>query len=717
MAKLSKSLKQRQRHARRNSANVAKLTPAEIRSLNNKGLDSTTGSQSSSNSVSPVKSRRATTTTPPTTPPEKASAYQAQSHRNSVSRNSTVDVPTPPHTPNGHRRPSQSSTRSHSHGHHSDQPHGNGTIHAPRPRGSAHAAFVAANGLSPRPSSSGSSTYRGLQTYRGPEVTRNGSFNMLQRPSSNIVTNPLSYFSRPRQSVLSASPERSRSSQEVSIYRAQSLRNERDNSISNISAASSRPASPHRQSDSPVSMMHENEKFTVLNPADDPHNQPKVSSDGEIPAMNEKAVNTAPDEKEAFPPLPVQRVTDQAETPKRESKKRFTLFGAEKGNQDGTDSTNKLKKLRRRSLPLTELHQPKSSEVEQLPSEGQAAASNEELHVDGAQIEECDFAAHPAVRPLSLVIPDEFKGKEREIDCGPVYARCSCCGKIKRPPGASDLSPVMENENLRTNFSFEIERTSNNPARRSSDSSRGKFTPIIPMVVAENETRQASIEPYKTPIEPTSHQRQVTSPGPSSRKMNPHLASPPKFVRFVSLHGRRNVDSSIIDEEDETEVVKETPLVAERTHVHFADVKTHEFGVSNEIVNGQAMPEAQTNQETAEAKLEDQHTNTELVESTPRAPSNAGSESDAFFTPMDGATPLDEDPTCEIEEENELKQNSQGRSLLTLPQPSFGPQFTRSSDSLRDFVLRSGSVRVAGDRENLHELSKQVSRENEVMAV
>ncbi|KAK5275320.1 hypothetical protein LTR40_013223, partial [Exophiala xenobiotica] len=144
MAKLQKSLKQRQRHAVRNSVNVAKLTPAEIRSLNNNSLSSKTGSQSSSQGPSPSTSRRSTTvTTPPSTPDDRASTHQAQSHRNSISRRSTVDIPTPPHTPNGHRRSSQSSTRGH--GHTPIQSHANGVIYAPRPRVSGHAAFMAAN--------------------------------------------------------------------------------------------------------------------------------------------------------------------------------------------------------------------------------------------------------------------------------------------------------------------------------------------------------------------------------------------------------------------------------------------------------------------------------------------------------------------------------------------------------------------------------------------
>ncbi|KEF60811.1 uncharacterized protein A1O9_02373, partial [Exophiala aquamarina CBS 119918] len=557
MAKLQKSLKQRQRNSIRNKNHVAKLTPAEIRSLNNSAVASITSSHTSSKGTSPSTSRRGTTTTPPASPDD-ANPLDRRTDsisRNSVSRKSITNVPTPPLTPND-RRHSSSSSKGHMH-HHG---HANGIIYAPRPRGHVQPTFMASNGISSRPSSSGSSTYRGLPTYRGPEVTRTGSMNMLQRPSPTIVANPLSNFSRPRQSMFSSSPERCRhDSQDMPYERTHSFQNSRANSLPNVSAPSSRPASPPRVSDSPVSMLADDtERFPAFDP-DDPHNQPKdLSEDEEIQArdmtqqFNTDQSSNQPVERPASP-VSKPREVEQAESPKKDKGKKFTIgtafFGGDKSSLgENTDkAAAKLKKTRRRTLSFT-----KGGEVEQTPSnpdEGHA--------VDGGALENDDYSTHPAIRPLSLEIPSEDKGKGKEIQSAPVYARCACCGKIKKPSAfTNELSPVLENENLRTNFSFEIDRTSDSTGRRSSDASRGKFIPIIPMAVSATETRQASIEPYTNPT--------MSSPVKNSPKNNNQKSSlttsprnrqkyldPPKFVRFASLHGRRNTDPTIIAEEDE----------------------------------------------------------------------------------------------------------------------------------------------------------------------
>ena len=588
MAKLQKTLKQRHRHAVRNSAHVAKLTPAEIRSLNNDALSSKTGSQSSSKSATtPSRSRRSTNGTPPASPDE-PSAYQAQTHRHSVPRNNSINVPTPPHTPNAHRRSSQSSTHGHHHQSHGvAHAHAKGVIHAPQPRGSAQAAFMSANGISSRPSSSESSTYRGLPTYRGPEVTRTGSINMLPHPSQQIVTNPLSFFSRPRQSQVSTSPERCRrGSQEISTYRTQSLRNARANSLPNVSAPPSRPVSPPRATDSPVSMIvDETEKFPVLDPEDDPHNQPKIQSYDETPQdvpKLEAAENHPQDEPVLAEEQPKQIDLSESAKKAKDKQKRFTihaaLFGGDKGKNESAE--NKLKKTRRRTLEL-----PKSEDSQTAEDKCEAAEASVDVKADCLAGEPGDYSAHPAVRPLSsdgpsanpasrpisLIIPGEFKGKEKEIISAPVYARCSCCGKIRKPHAFnSELSPVLENENLRTNFSFEVERTNGPSGRRSSNASRDKFTPIIPIEVAPNETRQATIEPYNTSPEDQPKQRlhrdgqhkdmEIAQSSPvrqplgqmtSSPITSKRHSAPARFVRFASLHGRRSEDTDAIIEEDE----------------------------------------------------------------------------------------------------------------------------------------------------------------------
>ncbi|KAK5209024.1 hypothetical protein LTR47_004735 [Exophiala xenobiotica] len=723
MAKLQKSLKQRQRHAVRNSVNVAKLTPAEIRSLNNNSLSSKTGSQSSSQGPSPSTSRRSTTvTTPPSTPDDHASTHQAQSHRNSISRRSTVDIPTPPHTPNGHRRSSQSSTRGH--GHTPIQSHANGVIYAPRPRVSGHAAFMAANGWShhsSRPSSSGSSTYRGLPTYRGPEVTRHGSMNMLQRPAADIVANPLSYFSRPRQSVVGTSPERYRTSQEIPTQRPQSLHGDL---VSNVSAVSSRAPSPPRATDSPVSMLvDETEKFPILDPAEDPHNQPKIYSDEEQPTDDKPQI------EETSEKIPAQAVAEHKvdaplESPRKDVKKRFTLssalFGTEKNHQDGEENAKKLKKGRRRTLSFGKSLDKEIFESIKLPAEEQPPAPNEEAKVDGAMLEEGDFSAHPAVRPLSLIIPSEFKGKEKEVYSAPVFSKCSCCGKVKRPAGyTNELSPVFENEHLRTNFSFEIERTSGSmEGRRTSESSRGKFTPIIPVKVGENETRQAIIEhePPAAPISqnetrhariepptgPISPVRQVTQRMDTSPKRRVKRTSDsPKFVRFASLHGRRR-DTTVIDEEDEIEIDENAPLM-NGANSQPREVKTIDFAVHDQVT--QSPLEVGHDMKTVPDER-DIVSQTLALASDPatevsRRTSNVESlGSDKFFTPPRGPTPAVESVKSgkgmEMEKEETPTGHPGNPMMPFLREPSFGPTFARNSASLKDFVLsRSTSIQMS----------------------
>lgn len=714
MAKLQKSLKQRQRQAVRNSPNVAKLTPAEIRSLNNSALASKVGSQTSSQVNSPARSRRSTNATPPTSP-DNPSAYHTPNHRHSVSRNASIDVPTPPHTPTGRRRSSQSSTHSHHHAHpHAQGPvpiqgHFQGVIHAPRPRGSAHAAFMVANGISSRPSSSGSSSYRGLPTYRGPEVTRTGSINMLQRPSPTIVANPLSYFSRPRQSVVSSSPEQSRpDAQDASLYQDHSPRDERANSLPAVSAPSSRGPSPARVVDSPVSfVVDETEKFPVLDPPDDPHNQPKIQSDDETP----QSAPTSPNDEQldGTPTSPISPSNaNQSASPKKEGRKRFTLsaaiFGTDKGNQNGGGGAGKLRKVRRRTLSFSKSID-KSSQATESPPREEIIAPTEEDKVDEAATEDGGFATHPAVRPLSIIIPADSKGKTNEIHSAPVYARCDCCGRLKRPPGsANGLSPVMENEHVRTNFSFEIERTSDTTGRRSSDSSRGKFVHIIPMQVGENQTCQASIEPYSSPATPTRRPNQHTTGSPArSRK---HV-DPPRFVRFASLHGRRSGDSTVINEEDEDEVGEDEHLLKEQPGNEFSEVKSHDFALdeaasqpvleteADQIAASMPVREMEGNPTEVEDESNDTTEVGDMTDSQQHRLSNGGSEYDTFFTPARGTTPIVE--THRSENQGQQTPSNRDKTFLGLPEPSLGPHFARSSATLRDLVLATTNLTSASD--------------------
>jgi len=208
-----------------------------------------------------------------------------------------------------------------------------------------------------------------------------------------------------------------------------------------------------------------------------------------------------------------------------------------------------------------------------------------------------EFDQHPAVRPLSLdaerssiVMPDSStsssrrKGKEKEVESDsiadtdatslssvPTYMRCDCCGRIQKPAGfSSELSPVLENENLRTNFNFEVERQQPNHRRRSSSQNAGRprFVPILPMEVGD-ETKQARIaEPTRSRTYTSTPAAAESAPtriigvavnkpgdviGPSSTPLAimPQPQGAPKFTRFGSLHVKKEDNSEDAQAEEQ----------------------------------------------------------------------------------------------------------------------------------------------------------------------
>lgn len=491
--------------------------------------------------------------------------------------------------------------------------------------------------------------------------------------------------------MFSSSPERCRhDSGDMPYERTGSFQNSRANSMPNVSAPSSRPTSPPRVSDSPVSMLADDtEKFPAFDP-DDPHNQPKDLSEDEEIQQNERDFTTTPqfDNQPSEKPVeqlassdPQPREVSPPASPKKEKGKRFTIStalfgGGDKGaaNGDNAEKAGKLKKARRRTLSFT-----KGGEPEHAPPNSDATGPPAEANsVDGAALENGDYTPHPAIRPLSLVIPSEDKGKGKEIQSAPVYSRCACCGKVKRPPGfTNELSPVLENENLRTNFSFEIERTSDSSGRRSSDASRGKFVPIIPMVVSATETRQASIEPYTSPTSPASNNHK-SSMSSSPRRPKKHF-DPPKFVRFASLHGRRNIDSTIIAEEDENyegangEV---QPLMNGHAEEDMYQDAVHQEPIiakTAPVIDGPVTYRAGENN----SNLDNDHSNALAIpmDAVPhRSSIETSSDHEVFMTPHRGTTP------SVVETTGQLPPFAREASFHTVPEPSLSIDF-------KDFVI------------------------------
>lgn len=438
------------------------------------------------------------------------------------------------------------------------------------------------------------------------------------------------------------------------------------------------------------------DKFPVLDPADDPHNQPRTPSDEED---GQRQLEFPQPETQPNPPttstIEKPAELDASESPKKEKEKqkRFTIHAALFGDKSSHENADKkLKKMRRRTMSSSKVEEQSNPKEHVAPP----VPPSEEANIDvPTSAPNEDVSDHPAVRPLSLIVPDESKGKEREISSAPVYSRCSCCGRLKRPHGFnSDLSPVLENEHLRANLSFEMDRTAGSSGRRSSDASREKFIPIIPMQVGENDTRQASVEPYyharsETPIEQhprtdymemeiatSSPVRQPLRQKNSSPIRTQRLSAPPRFVRFASLHGRRDGNTGPIveeDEEGEHETDEHHALMMEHDGSDQVFDPTTMSGAviaEDETAIGHAVPEVSS----ASRAFIEPVTNFDNI-------SNAKSGSDIFYTPAREASPstTDRNPLSVVQQH-------------PLPEPSVGQPSFLPAPEIEDSNLKPVSA-------------------------
>lgn len=559
MAKLKKSLKQEQR---RSKHQVAKLTPAEIRSLNHSASVSKSGSI---RSIDGQSIHRVASNTPPLTPDHLSSSQQAHAQR----RRSSADLPTPPVSPDWERRGSNSSTRH---------------IHAPRPISHTQAMQLANASSHARPPSA--TSYRGVATYRGPEITRTGSLTMLHTPSQQIVSNPLSQFSRPRQSTLTSSPQKTspeqRFAEEDTVSPAVSK--QRHQSLNATSKGPSRDHSPIRPSDSPVSM--EDGKVPELVNAESAtsgevpvvHVTPEAKTDGKQDDASEKSKKQKLNWRKSF----TGSERDPELAPLRKEHRRRSMISPKQGYCLHAVAYTDTKP---RDPP-----QLRDTLKDELPSAKTAEYAKSDQKPGTVETE---YEQHPAVRPLSIDgsrsiksasdTSSSKKGKEREDVPGvendsdstslsssvPSYQRCSCCGRIAKPGGfETELSPVPENENAKTNTSFEAKRMSADARRRSGsvDQAPKKFVPIYPSD-KQNQTKQARNERSKESIPSVVGSEPPARPigvgvtklgdviGPSSTPLAimPKSKEKPRFVRFASLHMKKeDMEEDVKQQQDST---------------------------------------------------------------------------------------------------------------------------------------------------------------------
>lgn len=485
--------------------------------------------------------------------------------------------------------------------------------------------------------------------YRGREVTQTGNKIMLQRPQQEIVTHPLSMFSRPRQSQLQAStsPDKfKRDFAEMDVYQADALLSaspEESNVSPSVTPAKGAespvsieeapkapvPTSPRIAAGLPTNGNVAEKRQPVSKPTTDAaqYTRPKEAVPLQKPAATlekqikrqepviECAPPTAPASHtaEARPEVPASLPTSeptvaasadrtasllpQQETPvesavqdtkaAEKKKKRFTFNMFDKKTTEDKDIAGK--KQRRRTLSFT-----KSPDIATGPI---PAAKPDEPSVSHDATEAP--IPHPAVRPLG----DEVEGeagpstapRSKPTDLPPLsvptehtYGRCACCGRIRKPHGqGNELSPVLENENIRMNFEIESKRASLDQNR--------KHVAIMPMAIPDKDdtgsirTVQASIEPRSASTDTTTPRTSTdtrhanasmvsvstaqTTPTDATagerasiiRKMKRHTISESGIVRFGSLHGKRGSQSAIEDfgqdEESEEEIIQSVPVV------------------------------------------------------------------------------------------------------------------------------------------------------------
>ena len=470
---------------------------------------------------------------------------------------------------------------------------------------------------------------------------------MLQRPANEIVTNPLSMYSRPRQSLVHSSPDKQRPQEfpEMDPYQAQAMLDADDEPKELESRLLREPdsaPSPPRVVESPVSFeaKHvETEKFPVMEPKD-PLELPERSPLRPVAHIPITALPPSPEKEQTQEQIESAQMqlakdsdTDIATTTKdpKKAKKRFTFtqgFFEQKDKDKDKDkdkekdknasSKKVLKKNRRRTVSFT-----KSTDENDTTNEIMANGYNDHDGLMNGHSsdsgENSDFPTNPAVRPLSSGsdslyhrsknaskrsmssddinnnIGSSAAGKAKSsqltpllVPSRPVYGRCACCGKLKRPAGyASELSPVMENENIRTNFSFEAERSRATHDTRNSQDKR-RFTPIIPMEVREGDvetgsirTVQASIAPYEPSLRSTSRmsESEVSMSGgigDKEKKRRSDSASATRVVRFSSLHAKKSLSEDGSGLEEDNEIIEDSTPVVERNGKLEREVVEHE---------------------------------------------------------------------------------------------------------------------------------------------
>jgi hypothetical protein len=394
---------------------AVRLTPAEIRAQNNGEL-----SRSQSQlEKDPSRQLSEGHVTPPPSPTKEQSAYQTQLAR---SASQSQRPPTPPSSP----RISHAKTT----------PTRQNGFPIPQPLVSQYRQSMpieAYRGIvgTPAPTSSRTSSISSIRApmkYRGHEITRTGSLSMFQAPQPDIVMNPLSNFSRPRNKY---SPPGSSNRQDGNMepYQAQHRRN--DTTDSGVSLLLSRSESPMMRNTSPVSSRTTeslaSRQFVIVTEDSLPKIENRTAS----------LLNTE-DRKDdvAKPPMNTFPAIRPMDSPKltRDMNKSSSV-NLDKAVNSGTETEAKKKRRHTFSWKRMSGMDPKKgskNDLSQPKEEAVAAASRPQS------------AEEPAVEEVTAPTKeDKGKGKEVVHDHGPPVIGVRCCDKCGRIRKLQDGKPVV----------------------------------------------------------------------------------------------------------------------------------------------------------------------------------------------------------------------------------------------------------------------------------
>ena len=397
-----------------------RLTPAEIRAQNNGELSR---SQSQIVQNSPSGQLSESNVTPPPSPTKEESAYQTQLAKTAAQ---LQQPPTPPRSP----RISHSKTAP-------TRQHG---LPIPQPVVSQYRQSMpieAYRGIVGTPPSSSSRTssisgsIKAPMKYRGHEITRTGSLSMFQAPQPDIVMNPLSNFSRPRNKY---SPPGSFNRQDGSAesYEAQHKRS--DTTDSGVSSLLSRSESPTVRASSPISARTAGSRSS---------RQFVIVTEDSLPKTNDGKDSIAEPHVDTVPAM------KPAESPKRSRDiKKTSSVNLDKAVTSAVEAETKKKRRHTFSWKRMSGMDPKTDMKKDLevPKE-EAAAAEAEKPPSPHGVDEA--IAEETVVPVK---EDKGKGKEVAHDHGPPVMGVKCCDKCGRIKKLQDGSALVNDGKTREAF-------------------------------------------------------------------------------------------------------------------------------------------------------------------------------------------------------------------------------------------------------------------------